>query len=253
MIIPGLTSITFRSLTAQQIIKQVSQAGLNAIEWGGDKHVPHGDTKLAAQIRRQTEEAGLELSSYGAYYRAGEAGGPDFDAVLDSAQALGVGTIRVWAGKQSSAQADENYRKTVVDDLSRIADLAAEAGLVVATEYHANTLTDTIESARQLLDEADHPGVLTYWQPPNGASRDHCLQSLESVLDKLANIHVFHWTATADGIDRRPLSEGIDPWDAYLKKASQTGRKHYALMEFVRNESTDQFAEDAATLKKLIP
>lgn len=252
MIIPGLTSITFRSLTAEQIIKQVSQAGLSAIEWGGDMHAPHGDTKLAAQIRRQTQEAGLELPSYGAYYRAGETDGPDFDAVMDSAQALGVSTIRVWAGKRPSAQADEHYRKTVVDDLVRIADLAAAAGLVVATEYHANTLTDSIESARQLLDEADHPGLLTYWQPPNGATREHCLQSLESVLDKLANIHVFHWTATPDGIDRRPLKEGADAWTAYFQTAARTERKHYALMEFVRDESPDQFTEDAAILQKLL-
>ena len=72
MIVPGLTSITFRSLNAEQIIELVSQAGLRAIEWGGDLHVPHGDTVVAARVRRQTEEAGLEMPSYGTYYRVGE-------------------------------------------------------------------------------------------------------------------------------------------------------------------------------------
>lgn len=254
MIVHGLTSITFRSLNAEQIIKLVSQSGLKAIEWGGDLHVPHGDTQVAAQVRRQTEEAGLELPSYGAYYRVGESEnkGPSFDEVLASAEALGVKTIRVWAGMRGSADADDHYRGKVADDLGRIADIAAAAGMVVATEYHGNTLTDTIASARRLMDEVDHPAVFTYWQPPNGAPHEHCLESLNSILDRLANIHVFHWVDTPEGIDRRPLCEGEDLWRQYFQVAAQTGRTHYAIMEFVRDESQEQFLQDAETLMRLV-
>jgi len=54
MIVPGWVSITFRSLTAERIIALVRQAGLSAIEWGGDIHVRHGDTGRAREVRRLT-------------------------------------------------------------------------------------------------------------------------------------------------------------------------------------------------------
>ena len=41
----GLVSITFRELNPLEIIRLVSKAGLDGIEWGGDVHVPHGDIK----------------------------------------------------------------------------------------------------------------------------------------------------------------------------------------------------------------
>ena len=72
MLIPGLVSITFRSLSPQDVIQLVKDAKLRAIEWGGDIHVPHGDLKQAKQVCAQTEEAGLQVAAYGSYYRVGE-------------------------------------------------------------------------------------------------------------------------------------------------------------------------------------
>lgn len=43
----GLVSISFRNRTAEEIIEAVKNAGLNAIEWGGDVHVPHGNVSRA--------------------------------------------------------------------------------------------------------------------------------------------------------------------------------------------------------------
>lgn len=254
MIIPGLTSITFRPLEPEAIVELASEAGLKSIEWGGDVHVPHGDTAAAERIRRISEDAGLLLPSYGSYYRVGasEGKGPDFQSVLDSAEALGVHTIRVWAGVSGSETATPEDRAAVVEDLRRIADMAAALGMVVATEYHANTLTDTVESAAQLMSEADHPAALTYWQTPNGTSHEHRLRSLEAALPKLANLHVFHWVATENGNDRRPLAEGEESWKEYLRTAQDTAWDHHALLEFVRGDSQQQLVEDAATLNRCI-
>ena len=41
----GLVSVTFRDKTPAEIVSEVKKAGLDAIEWGGDVHVPHGDVK----------------------------------------------------------------------------------------------------------------------------------------------------------------------------------------------------------------
>src|SRR5690554_3364232 len=104
MITLGLVSISFRQLTPQQIVELVKKSGLKGIEWGGDKHVPHGDVDIATKVRRLTEQAGLEVAAYGSYYRAGvsEKDGLSFDKVLDCAVILGTKKIRVWAGNKDS-------------------------------------------------------------------------------------------------------------------------------------------------------
>ena len=45
----GLTSITFRQLTVEQIVELVQQSGLDGIEWGGDVHVKPGEEALARE------------------------------------------------------------------------------------------------------------------------------------------------------------------------------------------------------------
>jgi hypothetical protein len=89
MIQTGLCSVTFRRLDPAAIVALTQQAGLGAIEWGGDIHVPPGDEKMARVVGRMTLDAGLRLPSYGSYYRVGQA--PEsFADVLASAVALSV-------------------------------------------------------------------------------------------------------------------------------------------------------------------
>ncbi len=192
-------------------------------------------------------------ASYGSYYRAGvsEADGLAFESVLETALALGAPTVRVWAGNRGSAEADAGYRAAVVEDVRRIAGLAQPAGLTVSFEYHRNTLTDTNASAARLLEEVAHPNIRTYWQPPVAESPEYRLQGLGAVLPHLTHVHVFHWLAESpsSGVDRRPLSEGAGEWPRYLGRVATTGRDHYALIEFVRDETAEQFLADAETLK----
>jgi 3-dehydroshikimate dehydratase len=51
-LIPGLVSVTLRSLPPQEIIALAVKAGMKAIEWGGDVHVPPGDVAAASEIGR---------------------------------------------------------------------------------------------------------------------------------------------------------------------------------------------------------
>lgn len=247
MIQPGLVSVTFRQLSPREVTALVSKAGLASIEWGGDIHVPHGDVKRAGEVRYMTHEAGLTVAAYGSYYRVGPEEKGAFEAVLDTAVALGAPTIRVWAGVQGSAQADDAYWGRVVDDTRRIANLATPAGITITYEFHANTLTDTHDSARKLLETVGHPNVKAYWQPPRYSSLDDNLAGLEAVFPWLHNIHVFNWHITTG--ERLPLADGADVWSHYLEKVTTTGRRHFALLEFVKDDDPENFLQDAATLK----
>lgn len=249
MIHSGLVSVTFRKLSPDEIVGLVRKAGLRGIEWGGDIHVPHGDIGRAREVRALTEEAGLKVAAYGSYYRAGwsEANGLPFKQVLDSAVELGAPTIRVWPGSKGSAEMDAHGRRAVVDDLRRIASLAAQVGVSVSTEFHGGTLTDTNESAsRLLLAEAEHPNLFTCWQPHNGEETPECVAGLRALRAKVSNLHVFHWWPTA--VDRHFLAEGAARWAEFLGELQDVEGDRFALMEFVRDDDPEVFLRDAATL-----
>jgi 3-dehydroshikimate dehydratase len=246
----GLVSVTFRQLSAEEIIGHVQRASLEGIEWGGDIHVPHGDVARAKEVQRRTCDAGLQIAAYGSYYRvaASEGEGLSFASVLESAVALEAPLIRVWPGDRGSADVDEAFRNKVVEDALRIAAMAAEEDITIAYEWHVNTLTDTFDSAMTLLQEASHPRLRTLWQPTSGVSHDDCLTELSRIHDRLDNIHVTH---TPNG-ERKPLSDGIAPWRDFLRAANTNDKTRYALLEFVCDDSPDAFREDAKTLKEIV-
>lgn len=245
----GLVSITFRQLSCPQIIELVRQAGLDAIEWGGDVHVPHGNLAQAAQTRRQTQDAGLQVASYGSYYRVGH-DDVAFEPVLATAIELGAPIIRVWAGKLGSEVADEAYYKRIMDDTLTIADMTKPYGIRISFEFHGNTLLDRNESAVRFLDELAHPNVSTYWQPPVYTSVEYRLAGLRGVLPYLTHLHVFEWDKR--DLTWHPLSDGADEWMQYLTTVAAFGGDHHLLLEFVAGNQPEQFLADARTLQQLI-
>ena len=200
-----------------------------------------------------TMDAGLEVASYGSYYNASEseAQGLSFASVLDSAVTLGAPMVRVWAGKKNSEDAAPEYRKRVVDDLRRIGAEARTAGVKIGLEFHGGTLTNTNESALRLADELKGSNVLFYWQPPIRREPSYRLEGLLSLLPVLANLHVFQWRSTPTDLERLPLRDGRDEWRRYLDAlASSSDVRRYAMLEFVKGDSTEQLLEDAAELRE---
>jgi sugar phosphate isomerase/epimerase len=251
-ITPGLVSITFRQLKAAEIIELCQQAKLEAIEWGGDVHVPHGDLKVAKEVAAMTADAGMQVAAYGSYYRVGvsEHDGLAFETVLETAQHLQAPSIRVWPGNRGSANSDDAYRQWIISELQRISEMAAPTGIPVTLEYHAGTLTDTDASARKLLDEIGHPNCRTLWQPPNGQDFEKSMEGLRAVLPDMQNVHVFHWWPTNQ--ERHELEAGRDRWINYLELATDCGHPFYALLEFVKDDRPQQLLEDASTLREWI-
>lgn len=120
----GLVSISFRKLSPIEIIDLVKKSGLESIEWGGDVHVQPGELALAEEIGCRTREAGLEVACYGSYCRLTS---PDeFSAIIATAKALGAPLIRVWAGRQGSADCTLKKRTEIVQNARLLAELAAQ-------------------------------------------------------------------------------------------------------------------------------
>ena len=250
MIHTGLVSVTFRKLGPADIVELVTRAGLDAIEWGGDVHVPHGDLDAAESVRRLTADAGLRVASYGSYCRAGceSDASTSFDAVLRTAEVLQAPNLRVWAGNRDSTEADDAWWDSVVKDTRRIAALTEAAGMTLSFEFHGGTLTDTAQSAERFATDVDHPNLRLYWQPDQRLEFEARRDGLRTVLPWLGNVHVFHW----EGGKRRALADGGAEWRDYFGSIRGTGRDHYALMEFVADDDPEAFLRDAATLKRLL-
>jgi len=252
MIKTGLTSVTFRGLCPKEIVNLSVRAGLDGIEWGGDIHVPHGNLKKACEIYNITADSGLEILAYGSYFFLGKStnNGLDFKKNLDTAIALQAPVIRVWPGKIASADADENYRNKIIEETKSIAALASDANIEIAFESHLNSLTDTGQSSVNLLEKINCKNVKTYWQPiPHFSDADNS-EKLNLILPYLKNVHVFHWKN--DGLTRLPLADGKKQWQNYFNKILTAKKSVYAILEFVKNDSTEQFLTDAKMLKSLI-
>jgi len=251
--LPGLCSVTFRARTPTAIVKIASDAGLAAMEWGGDVHVPPGRLGAARDVGRWTREAGLTVSSYGSYLRPPVDGLDAFHRVLETAQELGAPMIRIWPGwpdRASSGYSDAD-RRAAVDAINAMGAIAAAHNVAIGLECHTGTLTDSTASAVRLIRTIDSPAVFLYWQPRPGIPKAEALVELAAVGTDIAFAHVFHWDA---GCHRFPLADGAAEWRAYLA-AIPEGRfagQRYALLEFVADDSVENLKTDARALKALL-
>jgi sugar phosphate isomerase/epimerase len=266
---PGICSITLKDKSPHEIVALAVRCGLGSLEWWGGEHVPPGNRLRAQEVACLTREAGLEVASYGSYYRAGcsETEKLSFASILDSAESLGAPTIRVWAGRQNRGDCPAEELRAVLRDSMRIADAAEDRGLTITFEFHGGTLTDSAENARLLAEELQHPAIFFSWQPPHGFTAKESLAGLRALLPRLSTLHAYHWTIGAydrnlynererrlvypDDYHRHPLAEGVDRWQAYLKVVRQDAKPHHVLLEFVHEDCPDQVTKDAATLVEL--
>ena len=248
MVKPGLVSVTFRDKPADEVLEIAAKCGLMGIEWGENAHVMPGDPEGAAELRRKTQGKGLAVAGYGSYFRLCTAEKPAeaFRPSLESAQALGAPYIRVWAGTLPSAEADEAYRNRAAEEARVICTMAEEAGIKIALEWHKNTLTDTNESAFRFLEETAHDNLYCLWQPTVALSLEERQEGLGRLGDRLLNIHTYYWPEGK----RAPFEGGFREWRYYLEKLPAGDR--YMLLEFVKDNTPEQLAEDAEALKRFI-
>ena len=101
----AMTSVTFRLLSIDEVIKVVKESGLYGIEWGGDVHVPAGEYERAKIVGEKTRSAGLEVTSYGSYYCIGKYEDylTEFKKVVKTALNLGTNVIRIWNYNKKSS------------------------------------------------------------------------------------------------------------------------------------------------------
>ena len=248
---PGLCSVTLRAETVDTVARIAAECGLTDLEWGGDVHVPPGDSAAIARAAAATHAAGARIASYGSYAFALGAPSPtEQEELLDTVVALGAPNVRVWATFGTEPGAPDAV--SLAEELRGFVAEAADRDVTVSFEYHGGTATATVAGTRALLDAVAAPNVFTYWQPPYW--REHQEPAADAaevsgLADRLSHLHVYQWAGPEE---RRALAEGADRWRAVLGAATAAGEwsgDRIAFIEFVAGDDPDALRRDAAVLR----
>lgn len=241
----GIFSVTFRPKSREEIVLLTKEAELDSVLWGGDIHVPHGELALAKETFALCQSHGIGTDVYGSYYKISPDG---ISTVLDTADALGTKTVRIWAGTKGSADTSEDERRALTEQLRADADTALSRGFTLAFEYHGGTLTDNAESALRMLREADRENIRLHWQPNQYRDFEFNKTACRLVAPYVDAVHVFAWV----GNGKFPLHTQQYEWQTYFDILGEHGSCSLAVLEFLPVESREDLLRDTETLRRII-
>lgn len=241
----GLVSVSFRTLSPDDIVLAAKAAGLSVIEWGSDVHAPFDNAARLKQIVKLQEKNGITCSSYGTYYRLGETDPALLPAYIGAAKALGTDVLRIWCGTKSASAYSESERKELLTLCRSAAECAEKAHVTLCIECHSGTYTDDADAALSLLQEVNSPAFRTYWQPGQYRTAEENMRYATLVAPYTKHLHVFNWQGTR----KLPLADGWEVWKRYLTCFSG---ERTLLLEFMPDGRVESLSTEAETLLRLI-
>lgn len=184
----GFTSTSFRQIKCiEKIVKIASASGAECIEWGGDIHVK--DVPTAKRAKKLCDDAGIEISSFGSYYRVGSKKADEWKNICEIASAMGAKSIRVWLGNCDSEVTDKNTYKLLVEDGKAICSVAKEYGLIVCPECHDKTFNNNTDAFLRIHNDIGCDNFRTYFQS-RYKKKDYDLDRLQRTLPYIESVHI---------------------------------------------------------------
>ncbi len=240
----GICSVSFRSLSAEEVIRAVAAAGLSVIEWGSDVHAPCTDKKRLKEIAEAQKAAGLRCSSYGTYFKVGENSPEELRDYIAAAKILGTNMLRIWCGKKDYEELGGQERDFIISECLACAKIAEEEGAVLSAECHPRSFTNSADGALALMNGVSSPAFRMYWQDNSRATFDVNYDYAERISDYVTNIHVSYYE---DG-KQSNLDMGIARWKKYLSCFKPEGA---LLLEFVPGGTPEVLPREAKGLKAI--
>lgn len=229
----GLCTVSGTDRPVEEVLELAGRSGYDGVEVWGRNHVGDGSEGTCRRIAETAAERSLEIASYGSYLRCGsETFDDDLEHELGVAKRLGTGTIRVWAGDQEHGEHDDDHWNRVMADLERLTERAAEYDLEVTVEKHSNTLTHTLEGARELIEAVGDERCGLNYQPGFSIPAAE-LEREAKALAPLSNQLHLQATRERTGSERAPLSESYYDLEAILEPFLENRFDGYANVEFV--------------------
>ncbi len=245
MLKSGVVSVSFRELSAEEVIRITKEAGLSAIEWGSDVHAPKDDVEKLKNIAKMQKESGIVCSSYGTYFKFGVDSVDELPKYIEAAKILGTNVLRLWCGKKNYEVMSEDERSSIISEAKRAAQIAEREGVVLCMECHKNSFTNSVEGALKLMESVNSPAFRMYWQPSVSAEHEKNIEYATRISKYVVNLHVFYY----EGGVATPLEKGIALWKDYL--GCFEGER-YLLLEFMPDKKPESLGCEAASLIKLL-
>lgn len=125
--------------------------------------------------------------------------------------------LRTFAGDKASTDISKEERKEWTQRLKLLCQIASDNGIDLVVETHPNTLTDTLESTRQLIQEVNHPSlkinfdVIHVWE-----SGDDPKKSFLELENLIVHMHL-------KNIKKHHMLDVFKPGNVYAPAGSRNG------------------------------
>ena len=153
MLHTGLVSISFRSLTCEELVEHLKKCGLKNIEWGSDVHAPADNIERLYEIKKLMDDNGINCCSYGTYFRISITPVEEIYKYIKAAKILGTNILRLWCGNKGTDVITKEEKEKLFADSKALAEIAEKEGVILCMECHNNTYTDRIDPALEIMEE----------------------------------------------------------------------------------------------------
>jgi hypothetical protein len=121
-------------------------------------------------------------------------------------------------------------------------------------EAHERSSVACTEALGELVLLAAHPFFRASWAPLPGLDHGALVAGLEALAPSLSLIHVRNWDSS---FARNPLADDEDSWKelvgTFLAHCMKTDLDHWALLEYLEDDSERTLEREALSLALLIP
>ena len=199
----GCSTILYGGYSLEHALKGIANAGYKAIELcarpGMAPHLEIGKSaSYYEEIKAQVASYGLAIESI-----AGTGGigmdSPEFDAVIEAAQQIGVSTIAEATGGKSD---DTESFKQVIELVNTTATRTAQAGIKLSLKPHVNNAVYSTETALRFMQEIDREWVGLNFDASHiwrTAEAEDPVESLRQLKDYIATLRIRDNRESRDG------------------------------------------------------
>ncbi len=240
----GITSIAFEKMSVDEILSEMKQNQLTAVEWS-EQHVVPGETAEADRICQKLNEANATAVSYRVSFCPLRQTDDEFLDILKTAKALGTDTVTLNAAPRLSEGEDTDGLLAFAQAAARLADIAEAENFRLCFSCAGGTLLDTYVHITHFMEIVDRKNVFINWQPNRTSSLIYNIYELKMLVPFIHLAYVLYAEASEECTH---IIEGKDEWQQYLKVL--TGSECSALL--FKSCSKENFSAECALMREWI-
>lgn len=232
--------------------------------WRGNKSTIDIETitQKAPEIRRISEDAGLEIMALGTYlgYKLLD----DVARCMEAARIMGCPSIRVSSPNYDGSTNYNDLYEQALDGYGQVENLAREFGVRATIELHHGSMCPSAGLAYRLVSNFDPDFIGVIYDPGNMIAEGHedWQMGLELLGPYLSHVHVKNsaWQETGVSPEGEKLwkhsmvatKEGSVCWPDVLMALNRVGYQGWLSMEdFGPGTTQSKLSEDLAYIKGL--